>query len=73
MRVVGIQEDTEGVGASGCATITAEEESLFRRMAASPNIYERLASSVAPSIYGALDIKKAITCLLFGGNSPNKC
>lgn len=67
MRVIGIQVDTEGIGAHGCGVVTAEEEDLFRRMAASPNIYERLANSIAPSIYGALDIKKAITCLLFGG------
>lgn len=68
MRVVGIQLDSEGVGVSGCSSVSAEEEDLFRRMAASPNIYERLASSIARSIYGALDIKKAIACLLFGGN-----
>ncbi|KAF6766242.1 ATP dependent DNA helicase [Ephemerocybe angulata] len=30
--------------------------------------YERFARSVAPSIFGSLDIKKAITCLLFGGS-----
>lgn len=67
MRVVGLQLDSEGVGTPGCGAVTSEEEDLFRRMAAMPNIYERLASSVAPSIYGAVDIKKAVTCLLFGG------
>lgn len=67
MRVVGIQVDTEGACAIGPSIVTAEEEELFRRMAASSNIYDRLASSIAPSIYGAVDIKKAITCLLFGG------
>lgn len=69
MRVVGIQVDTEGTCSIGTSLVTAEEEDLFRRMAASSNIYERLATSIAPSIYGAVDIKKAITCLLFGGNS----
>lgn len=68
MRVVGIQIDTEGVGRTGCGVVSAAEEDLFRRMAASPNIYERLAKSISPSIYGATDIKKAITCLLFGGS-----
>lgn len=68
MRVVGVQLDSEGVGASSCNLITSEEEDLFRRMAASPNIYDRLANSIAPSIYGAADIKKAIACLLFGGD-----
>lgn len=68
MRVVGVQLDTEGVGSSACGNVTAEEESLFRRLAASPNIYDRLAKNIAPSIYGSLDIKKAITLLLFGGS-----
>ncbi|KAI4469244.1 dna replication licensing factor mcm family member [Holotrichia oblita] len=68
MRVVGIQLDSEGLGVTSVSTITAEEEDLFRRMAASPNIYERLSNSIAPSIYGSADIKKAIACLLFGGS-----
>ncbi|KAK4885009.1 hypothetical protein RN001_001280 [Aquatica leii] len=67
MRVIGIQLDTDGVAGRSCNVVTAEEEDLFHRMAASPNIYERLANSIAPSIYGFIDIKKAITCLLFGG------
>lgn len=41
---------------------------MFKRMASSPNIYEKIANSIAPSIFGALDIKKAIACLLFGGS-----
>ncbi|EIN13640.1 MCM-domain-containing protein [Punctularia strigosozonata HHB-11173 SS5] len=45
-----------------------EEEEEFGDMARSPDFYERFAKSVAPSIYGSLDIKKAITCLLFGGS-----
>ncbi|XP_058982882.1 DNA replication licensing factor Mcm5 [Musca domestica] len=69
MRVVGITVDTEGSGAiSRYSNITSEEEETFRRMAASTDIYERLAKSLAPSIFGSDDIKKAITCLLFGGS-----
>lgn len=30
-------------------------------------IYEKIAHSIAPSIYGSSEIKKAIACLLFGG------
>lgn len=37
-------------------------------MARSEGLYERFASSVAPSIYGNADIKKALTCLLMGGS-----
>ncbi|KAJ7630567.1 MCM-domain-containing protein [Roridomyces roridus] len=47
---------------------TPEEEEEFGAMARSEGFYERFAKSVAPSIFGSLDIKKAITCLLFGGS-----
>nr|XP_033785334.1 DNA replication licensing factor MCM5 isoform X2 [Geotrypetes seraphini] len=68
VRVVGIQVDTEGAGRSVLGAVTPQEEEEFRRLAAMPNIYETLAKSIAPSIYGSSDIKKAITCLLFGGS-----
>ena len=68
LRVVGIQADTQGSGRSNSGPITSEEEELFRRLAATPNIYERIARSIAPSIYGSEDIKKSIACLLFGGS-----
>lgn len=32
-----------------------------------PFIYEKISSSIAPSILGHSDIKKTIACLLFGG------
>ncbi|XP_058812269.1 DNA replication licensing factor Mcm5 [Topomyia yanbarensis] len=69
MRVIGITVDTEGVGAvSRFNNITTEEESKFRKMAANPNIYDSLTASLAPSIFGSQDIKKAIVCMLFGGS-----
>ncbi|KAH8100472.1 MCM-domain-containing protein [Cristinia sonorae] len=59
-------------GASGLnpfgLQFTPEEEEEFGEMARSDGFYERFAKSVGPSIYGSLDIKKAITCLLFGGS-----
>jgi DNA replication licensing factor MCM5 len=61
-----------------------EEEEEFNAMARSEGFYERFSKSVAPSIFGSLgtsclslftrqahislDIKKAISCLLFGGS-----
>ncbi|XP_043925867.1 DNA replication licensing factor MCM5 [Protopterus annectens] len=68
IRVVGIQVDTEGTGRSFAGTVSPQEEEEFRRLAAMPNIYETIAKSIAPSIYGSTDIKKAISCLLFGGS-----
>ena len=67
-RVLGIKVDNDGTGRGGSAPITPSDEEEFRRMASDPNIYETIAKSIAPSIYGSLDIKKAIACLLFGGS-----
>ncbi|PPQ69616.1 hypothetical protein CVT25_013699 [Psilocybe cyanescens] len=50
------------------AQFTPQQEEEFGEMSRSENFYERFAKSVAPSIFGSLDIKKAIACLLFGGS-----
>ncbi|XP_068244226.1 DNA replication licensing factor Mcm5 [Palaemon carinicauda] len=68
LRVVGIQIDQEGRGYSSGTSITSSEEEEFRRLAQSENVYERIARSIAPSIYGSEDIKKSVATLLFGGS-----
>ncbi|CAH8839460.1 unnamed protein product [Trichobilharzia szidati] len=79
IRVLGLSVDTEGPGRSALvsggtdatgasATLTENQEEELISLANSPNIYDRLARSIAPSIYGSADIKKAIACLLFGGS-----
>ncbi|VEN38139.1 unnamed protein product [Callosobruchus maculatus] len=68
IRVVGIHVDMEGLGFFGSQHVTTDEENAFRRLAAMPDCYEKLSSSIAPFIYGSEDIKKAVTCLLFGGS-----
>ncbi|RUS84279.1 hypothetical protein EGW08_007972 [Elysia chlorotica] len=67
-RIVGVKVDTEGTGRSASNPLTPAEEEDFRRLAATPNIYDILAKSIAPSIFGSVDMKKAIACLLFGGS-----
>ncbi|KAJ3027126.1 minichromosome maintenance protein 5 [Rhizophlyctis rosea] len=67
LRVVGMQADVDS-NAQGARNFTEEEEEEFQEMARRENFYEEFAASIAPSIYGALDIKKAIACLLFGGS-----
>lgn len=67
IRLVGIQADADHT-AKGNLVFTEEEEQEFLEMSRNPNLYESFANSIAPSIYGAKDIKKAITCLLFGGS-----
>ncbi len=49
--------------------ITPEEEKMFKEMARSPDIHQKLIESIAPSIYGLDHIKKAIMLLLFGGRT----
>lgn len=68
VRVVGIKVDTAGPGRSSGASLAPHEEEEFRHLAASANIYDTVAKSIAPSIFGCLDMKKAIACLLFGGS-----
>jgi len=47
--------------------ITPEDEARILEVARSPDAYERLIDSVAPSIYGLRHIKEAILLQLFGG------
>ncbi|KAK1878254.1 DNA replication licensing factor mcm5 [Dissostichus eleginoides] len=68
LRVLGIQVDTEGTGRGATGLVSPQEEEELRGLAASPNVYGALSRSVAPSIYGSEDLKKAIACLLFGGS-----
>ncbi|KAL7681777.1 putative mini-chromosome maintenance protein [Plasmopara halstedii] len=69
LRVVGIEIDEEGAGRAK-ATFSPAEEEKFHEMARDPNLYEKLAASIAPSIYGdyTVNMKKAIACLLVGGS-----
>ncbi|KAF8321331.1 MCM-domain-containing protein [Clavulina sp. PMI_390] len=70
LRLLHLELDTGGTPGTTAfgSRFTPEEEEEFTQMARSEGFYERFAASVAPSIYGAADIKKAITCLLFGGS-----
>uniref|UniRef100_A0A8C6BWQ5 DNA replication licensing factor MCM5 n=2 Tax=Boreoeutheria TaxID=1437010 RepID=A0A8C6BWQ5_MONMO len=68
IRVLGIQVDTDGSSRSFAGAVTPQEEEEFRRLAALPSVYEVVSKSIAPSIFGGTDMKKAIACLLFGGS-----
>jgi len=67
LRVVGIQVDVDHTD-KGSAIFTEEEEQEFLEISRNPRLYEIFANSIAPSIYGNPDIKKAIVCLLMGGS-----
>lgn len=67
IRVVGMQVDVDGTNRLGRA-FTEDEEEEYIQMARRPNLYNEFCRSIAPGIYGAEDIKKAIACLLMGGS-----
>lgn len=56
-----------------CLNNTSEAESANSQLTpdeieeVSEDVYARLASSIAPEIYGHLDVKKALLLLLIGG------
>uniref|UniRef100_A0A0N5A8L1 DNA replication licensing factor MCM5 n=1 Tax=Syphacia muris TaxID=451379 RepID=A0A0N5A8L1_9BILA len=68
IRVLGIQIQMTGGGRTDKHVATAEEERQFRELAKNKDVYNIIARSIAPSIYGSDDMKKAVACLLFGGS-----
>ena len=52
--------------------ITREEEEQIREMAKDPKIFEKVAMSIAPSIYGHEEIKQSLAIQLFGGTPEKK-
>ena len=49
--------------------VSKEDEELIRKIAASPDAYDRLVNSIAPVILGHLAEKEAILLLLAGGSA----
>jgi len=54
------------------AAETEALEARIKALAASPDIYERLTRSLAPSIWEMEDVKKGVLCLLFGGSGAEE-
>lgn len=68
IRVLGIEAASGATGHAMGTSLTHEDEEKIRRLTQNPNIYDIISRSIAPSIFGSIDIKKAIACLLFGGS-----
>ena len=47
--------------------VTAETRLAIERLHDDPTVYQKLAFSIAPEIYGHVDVKKALLLLLVGG------
>lgn len=69
LKVLGIQVEFEGGGRTSTVFTPLEEEEM-QRLARDPDIYEKVARSIAPQISGdyTKDIKKALALLLMGGS-----
>uniref|UniRef100_A0A0R3S3G0 DNA replication licensing factor MCM2 n=1 Tax=Elaeophora elaphi TaxID=1147741 RepID=A0A0R3S3G0_9BILA len=52
-------------------SLTDEDIQIIRQLSKDPQIAERIFSSIAPSIYGHDDIKRAIALALFRGEQKN--
>ena len=68
LRVVGVEVNTQGSGEILGSHFSPQEEEKFRALSARPDIYDMISRSIAPSIFGSTDIKRAIACQLFGGS-----
>ena len=70
IKALGIQkeggEDSQGFS---LPNISEADKDKIKELAASGEIYERIARNIGGAIYGSEDIKKAVACLLFGGSS----
>lgn len=49
--------------------LSEDDKEKIIQLSQDPDIYQKIGKSIAPSIYGSHDIKKAIGCLLFGGSA----
>ena len=61
LRVLGIELDTTLSSSPGSRAFTPEEEEEFQQLGRSDGLYERFASSVAPSIYGNIGESRSIS------------
>lgn len=69
LRVIGYDIESDG-SRNNLTSFTSQEEEEMLELSRDPNIYEKLANSIAPQIKGdyTYDLKKAIACLLMGGS-----
>lgn len=76
IKVLGIQLEQDigsdalsnGKKSRQTALFSEAEERDMISMSRTPDIYTKFIHSIAPSIFGNDDVKKAIACLLFGGS-----
>merc|ERR1740117_102115 len=70
LQVLGVRHGFEKRTGDGdtLSEFTQTESANFQELARDPQIVQRLCKSIAPSIFGSEDVKKAIACLLMSGS-----
>ena len=56
-----------GNGGSAARAFSPYDREMILRMRESPDVYRRLAASIAPTVYGHDEVKKGVLLMLFGG------
>ncbi|KAG5358539.1 DNA replication licensing factor mcm5 [Yarrowia sp. B02] len=59
---------SDGLNPSREVIFSEAEEQQMITLSKEPDLYDKITGSIAPSIYGNTDVKKAIACLLVGGS-----
>jgi DNA replication licensing factor MCM4 len=62
------EQDSSHAASCSAQRFSPERIAEFHELARLPDIYEKLATSLAPSLWELADIKKGVLCMLFGGN-----
>ena len=65
--LVNIRPEGEPSEVEVLASMTTEEKQSVQNMMNNRNIYTDVARSLAPAVFGAEDIKKAVLLMLLGG------
>lgn len=65
--LVNIRSEGEATDVEVLASMTMEEKQNVQAMMNNPDIYTDVARSLAPAVFGAEDIKKAVLLMLLGG------
>eukprot|EP00316_Scyphosphaera_apsteinii_P011470 CAMPEP_0119297896 /NCGR_PEP_ID=MMETSP1333-20130426/83_1 /TAXON_ID=418940 /ORGANISM="Scyphosphaera apsteinii, Strain RCC1455" /LENGTH=727 /DNA_ID=CAMNT_0007298855 /DNA_START=34 /DNA_END=2217 /DNA_ORIENTATION=+ len=70
LQVLGVRQGFESKTSSGMSLseFTQADEEQFIEMSRDPELYSKLCKSIAPSIFGSEEVKKAIVSLLFSGS-----
>lgn len=67
LRVFGIQQESESSDIL-LGRIREGDDEDMHKMSQTPDLYQQIANSIAPAMYGFDDVKKSIALQLFGGS-----